>query len=120
MRTLKLLVALGVIAAGVYVGFELVPPIFANYQLQDAIQNEAVLQSYSNKSEDEIRATIFKKAQDLEIPLRAEQIVVQRVGSGGSGSLAISADYTVHVDLPYYPLDLQFHPASKSAPIPGA
>ena len=120
MRTLKLIVALGIIAAGVYVGVELVPPIFANYQLQDAIQSEAVLQSYSNKSEDEIRATIFKKAQDLEIPLREDQINVQRVGAGGSGSLAIWTNYTVHIDLPYYPLDLQFHPASKSAPIPGA
>ena len=120
MRTLKLLVALGVIAAAVYVGFQVVPPIFANYQFQDAIQNEAVLQAYSNKSEDEIRQTIFKKAQDLEIPIHEEQINVQRVGSGGSGSLAISVDYTVHVDLPYYPLDLEFRPASKSAPIPGA
>jgi len=120
VRTLKLLVALGVIGVGVYVGFELVPPIFANYQLQDAIQNEAVLQSYSNKSDDEIRTTILKKAQDLEIPLTEDQVVVQRVGAGGSGSLAISANYTVHIELPYYPLDLQFHPASKSAPIPGA
>jgi hypothetical protein len=120
VRTLKLLVALGAIAIGVYVGFQLVPPFFANYQFQDAIQNEAVLQSYSNKTEDEIRSTIYKKAQDLEIPIREDQINVQRVGSGGSGSLAISVTYTVHVALPYYPLDLEFRPASKSTPIPGA
>jgi hypothetical protein len=120
VRTLKLIVALGVIAVGVYVGFQLVPPFFANYQFQDAIQNEAVLESYSNKSEDAIRQTIFKKAQELEIPIREDQINVQRVGSGGSGSLAISVDYTVHLNLPYYPLDLEFRPASKSAPIPGA
>ena len=120
MRTLKLIVALGVIAVGVYVGFQLVPPFFANYQFQDAIQNEAVLQSYSNKTEDEIRSTIYKKAQDLEIPLREDQINVQRIGSGGSGSLAISVNYSVRVDLPYYPLELEFHPSSKSAPIPGA
>lgn len=119
MRTLKLLIALGIIAVGVYVGFQVVPPFFANYQFQDAIQNEAVLQSYSNKSEDEIRETIFKKAQDLNIPIQENQIIVQRMG-GGSGGLAISAAYTVHLDLPYYPLDLEFRPASKSAPIPGA
>jgi len=120
VRTLKLLAALGVIAVGVYLGVQLVPPFFANYQFQDAIQNEAVLQSYSNKSEDEIRSTLFKKAEDLEIPIRQDQINVQRVGGAGYGSLAISANYTVHVNLPYYPLDLQFRPASKSAPIPGA
>ncbi|HJS97675.1 MAG TPA: hypothetical protein VJ756_01195 [Terriglobales bacterium] len=118
MRTLKLLVALGVIAVGIYIGFQLVPPFFANYQFQDAIQNEAVLQSYSNKSEDEIRSTIYKKAQELEIPISQDQINVQRMGGGGS--LAISVTYTVHVALPYYPLDIQFRPSSKSAPIPGA
>jgi hypothetical protein len=118
VRTLKLIVALGVIAVGIYVGFQLVPPFFANYQFQDAIQNEAVLQSYSNKSEDEIRSTIYKKAQELEIPISQDQINVQRMGGGGS--LAISVTYTVHVALPYYPLDIQFRPASKSAPIPGA
>ena len=109
---------MGVIGAGIYVGYELVPPFFANYQFEDAIQNEAVLQSYSTKSEDEIRATIFKKAEDLEIPIHEEQINVQRGGSGGN--LTIWVDYTVHVDLPFYPLDLQFHPASKNKPIPGA
>ncbi len=119
VRTLKLLIALGIVAVGVYVGFQVVPPFFANYQFQDAIQNEAVLQSYSNKSEDEIRETIFKKAQDLNIPIQENQIIVQRLG-GGSGGLAISAAYTVHLNLPYYPLDLEFRPTSKSAPIPGA
>jgi hypothetical protein len=109
-----------VIAVAVYLGLQIVPPLFANYQFQDAIQNEAVLQSYSNKTEDEIRSTIFKKAEDLDIPIRQDQINVQRVGGAGYGSLNISVNYTVHVDLPYYPLDLQFHPASKSAPIPGA
>jgi len=120
VRTLKLLVALGVIVGGVYIGFQIVPPFFANYQFQDAIQNETVLQSYSNKTDDEIRSTIYKKAQELEIPIREDQINVQRVGLGGSGSLSISATYTVHLNLPYYPLDLEFRPASKSAPIPGA
>jgi len=109
-----------VIVAGTYVGFQVVPPFFANYEFQDAIQNEALLNSYSTAPEDEIRRTIFKKAQDLEIPIREDQINVQRVGSGGSGSLAIWVDYSVHLDLPYYPLDLQFHPASKNKPIPGA
>jgi hypothetical protein len=106
--------------AAAYLAYELVPPFFANYQFEDAIENEAMLDSYSNKTEDEIRNTIYKKAQDLQIPISEEQVKVQRVGSGGSGSLAIWVDYSVHVDLPYYPMDIQFHPASKNRPIPGA
>ena len=120
MRTLKLLLALGAIGFGIYVGVQIVPPFFANYQFQDAIQSEAVLQAYSNQNEDQIRDSIFRKAQDLEIPMKEEQITVQRIGGAGSGTLAISADYTIHLDLPGYPLDLEFHPSSKSKPIPGA
>jgi hypothetical protein len=118
VRTLKLFVGLAVIAAAVYLGVQLVPPFFANYQFQDAIENEALLDSYSSKTEDDVRQAVLKKAQDLELPIRPEQVQVQRTGT--SGGVAIWADYTVHVDIPYYPLDIDFHPASKNKPIPGA
>jgi hypothetical protein len=120
VRTLKLVVGIGVIVAAVYLAFQLVPPYFANYQFQDTIQNEAVLESYTSKSEEDIRQAMFKRAQELEIPIRVEQINVQRSGPAGSGGLTIWVDYSIHVDLPYYPGDLQFHSGSKNRPIPGA
>lgn len=114
MGSLKLIVGVVVIVAAVYVGAELIPPYFANYQFEDVVETEARMSTYSTKSEDAIRETVYKKAQELEIPIAKEQIKVQRSGPVGSGSVLIETDYAVHVDLPGYPLDLQFHPSSKN------
>src|SRR5512146_1545899 len=111
MKSLKALLGLGLVVAAVYVAYELVPPYFNNYQLQDVLEGEARVNSYSGirKSEDEIRETILRKAKDLDIVLQPEQVKVARAGS----EWVISADYTVHVDLPLHPVDLEFHPNSK-------
>lgn len=114
MGTIKLILILAVLAAAVYVGAELIPPYFANYEFQDTLDTEARLGTYSTKGDDLIRDTVFRKAQDLEIPVTREEIKVQRTGNPGSGSVSIETDYTVHVDLPGYPLDLHFHPQSKN------
>ena len=114
MSTIKLILTLGLLAFGVYVGAEIIPPYFANYQFQDAIDTEARLATYSNKNEDSLRDSVFKQAQNLEIPVTRDDIKVQRTGTQGTGSVFIETDYTVHVDLPGYPLDLHFHPASKN------
>jgi hypothetical protein len=114
MGTIKLVLGIGLIVAMVWTGAELIPPFFANYEFEDAIKNEATISTYSTKPEDAIRESIFKKAQELEIPLAKEQIKVQRSGSYGNGYIAIEAEYTVHVDLPGYPMDLHFDPSTKN------
>jgi len=114
MGTIKLVFGLFVIVAGVYLGAELVPVYYANYQFQDVIKTEATLQTYTSKPESDIQDMIFKKAQDLDIPLIKDQIKVQRHGTQGTGSLTIEAPYTVHLDLPGYPLDLRFDPSTEN------
>ena len=114
MGTIKLILILGLLGGLVYVGAEVIPPYFANYEFQDSIDTEARLGTYSTKGEDVIRDTVFKRAQELEIPITKDQIKVQRSGSQGNGSVLIETEYTVHVDLPGYPMDLDFHPQSKN------
>ncbi len=115
MKTLKLLFSLGLIALIVYCGWQLVPPYFYSLQFQDAIDNEARISSYTNsRSEDDIKNSILKKAQDMDIPLTADGVHVQRAINN---TVTIEVHYTVHVDLPGYPLDLQFNAASKNKPI---
>ena len=114
MGTIKLIFYLMLLGTVVYVGAELIPPYFSNYEFQDAIDNEARLGTYSTKGDDVIQEAVFKRAQDLEIPISREDIKIQRTGQGASGSVTIETDYTVHVDLPGYPMDLHFHPASKN------
>jgi hypothetical protein len=114
MGTIKLILVFALLAGLVYVSAEVIPPIFANYEFQDVLDNEARLGTYSTKGDDVIRDAVFKRAQDLEIPVTKEQIKVQRGGSGGAGGVLIETDYSVHVDLPGYPMDLHFHPQSKN------
>ncbi|HXW90059.1 MAG TPA: hypothetical protein VEK33_05895 [Terriglobales bacterium] len=114
MGTVKMVVGLLVIAAAIYLCIALVPVYYANYEFQDTIKTEATLETYTAKPEGEIQAYIFTKAQQLQIPLTRDQIRVSRRGYTGTGSLTISAPYTVHVDLPGYPLDLHFDPSTEN------
>jgi len=114
MGTIKLVIGLLVIVASVYMGAELIPVYYANYEFQDLIKTEATLETYTTKPEAEIQDTIFKKAQELQIPLTKDQIKVARHGTTGTGSLSIRAPYIVHVDLPGYPLDLNFDPSTEN------
>lgn len=110
MKSIKALFGVFIVAAAFYLAYKVMPPYFANYQFEDVVDNEAKMNSYTTKSEQEIRDGLVKKARELDIPLTAEQVKVQRMGT----ELAISADYTVHIDIPFYPFDLHFTPASKN------
>ncbi len=114
MGSLKMLLGVVAIVAVVYLCAELIPPFFANYRFEDAIKTEAQMATYSTKTEDAIREEMYKKAQDLEIPIAKEQIKVQRTGVANAGSVSIDAPYTVHVSLPGYPLDLNFDPSTHN------
>ena len=110
MKTLRALFGVALVVAGTYGGYLLIPPYFNNYQLQDYIESEARINTYTTKPEQDIKDGIAKQARNLEILLQPENITVQR----GAGELQISCSYTVHVDLPGYPLDLKFTPGTKS------
>jgi hypothetical protein len=114
MGTIRMFIGVSVIAASVFVGAKLVPPYFDNYEFEDAIKNEATLDAYSSKTEADIRAVVFRRAQELEIPISQESIHVQRQGVQGSAWISIRAPYVVHVDLPGYPLDLHFEAATEN------
>jgi hypothetical protein len=114
MGSLKLVSGIFVMVAAVYLIAVLAPPFFSNYQFEDAIRTEAQMDTYNTKTEDQIRDAIFRKAQDLDVPVSREQIKVQRTGVTGTGSISIEAPYIVHVSLPGYPVDLNFDPSSRN------
>ena len=114
MGSFKLVLGIGAIVATVYLIGMLAPPFFSNYQFEDSIKTIAQMNTYSSKSEDAIREEIFKKAQELDVPVTKEQIKIVRVGSAYAGSISIEAPYTVHLNLPGYPLDLNFDPSSTN------
>jgi hypothetical protein len=104
----KLFFGLFIIGVALYLCVELIPPYYSNYEFQDALNSEALQATNGAQTEDAIRDTVFKKAQELSIPVTKEGIMVHRVGVQGSGSVSIDVPYTVHLDLLVHPTDLHF------------
>jgi len=114
MGSLKLFLGIFVIVGGLYASAKLIPPYFENYQFADAVKDEATRDTYSPKTESDIRDTIYKKAQELDIPVAVEGIHVQRQGSQFNGVVIIHVPYVVHVDFPGYAMDLHFDVSTEN------
>jgi Domain of unknown function (DUF4845) len=114
MNTLKMVFGIFVVVASGYVALKVIPPYFESYQFKDAVKDEATHDTYTPKTEGEIRASVYKRAQDYDIPISEDEIQVQRSGSMGNGTVVIKAQYVVHVDLPGYPLDLHFDASTEN------
>lgn len=110
MKSLRAIFGILVIVGAFYLGWMIIPPYFHAYQFEDVVAEQARLGTYSNKSEDDIKQIISQKAQELDLPVQPDQVKVNK----GYNMLEISVDYTVHVDLPAYPLDLKFSASSKN------
>src|ERR1700689_5509600 len=105
---LSLLLTIVIVGALGFTAVKIVPVYVEAYQFQDSIEAESgfALTGYPKKSVDDIRDDIYKKAQDLDIPAKREDIRV----SVTNGSVEIGTDYSVLIDLKVYQYTLQFHP----------
>ncbi|MFL6300608.1 MAG: DUF4845 domain-containing protein [Terriglobales bacterium] len=110
MEKLKPVLMILAVVIAIYVGIKLVPPYYNDWQFSDFIDGEARIDTYNLKPEAEIHKDIMRAARDNDIPITDDKVVIQR----GNGTISIEAKYTVHVDLPGYPLDLNFDAGSKN------
>lgn len=108
--TIKAILWTAILIYGAFVAYKIIPAYVAEYQLADKMQEQARFAVVNRYTEDQIRDNIFKVVQDLEIPVKRDQIKIvdtQQV-------VKISMDYTIPVDLLVYHLDLHFTPASEN------
>jgi hypothetical protein len=99
-----------VLVFGVFAAFKLLPSYIAEYQLSDKMQEQAKFGVVNRYSEEQIRETIFKEAQDLDVPIKKEEIKVLASPS----VVRISLDYRVPIDLLVYKMELHFTPSSEN------
>ena len=104
---MSLLFTLAIVGSLIFIAVKIVPIYFAKYQMQDAIETESrfALASYPKKNPDAIRDDVYKKAVDLGVPAKREDIQVTVTNLG----VDISLDYSVPVDLAVYQWIPQFH-----------
>lgn len=110
MKSVKAVLGVGIIVVVALVLVRIVPPYYNNYELQDAIVDEARMNTYTQKPVQEMQEAIFRKCQELDIPVTRDQVNVQREGQ----TVTIWLDYTIHVDLPVHPVDLTFHSSTRN------
>ena len=96
---------------GFYLAWLLIPPYYNSYSFQDELDNQARQAVYAYQTtEQDVKENLAKKAKELDIPLTADQIHVQRSGS----DISISAEYTVEIQTPVKTIELKFSPSTKN------
>lgn len=106
---LKAVVYLAVLISAVYIAVKIVPPYVAEYQLKDKITEQARFAVVNHFSDDQIKDSIFRTIQDLDIPAKRDDVKVAPTNHG----LTISVSYSVPVDLLVYRTELDFSPSSE-------
>lgn len=110
MKELKSIFGLLLLLVGGFVLYKVLPAYWGDFKLGRLLEDQAITATYSNKSEAAIASDIAQKANAFDVPLSPEQVTVRR----GAADLTITAVYSVHVDMPFYPIDLNFKTASKN------
>ena len=101
----KLFFLLILLGAMIFGAVKVVPIYVNNYQMQDAIESEARFAIGKRLAAKDIRDNVWKKVTEIGIPAQQDDLKV----TAGQGTVQISLDYTVPVDLLVYKFTLDFH-----------
>lgn len=110
MKHLKSLFGVALVVSAFYMAFLLIPIYYNNYSFQDELDNQARMASYSQTTVEQIKDVLAKRAKELEIPLTADEIHVQKSGD----DISITTQYTVNVHTPVKDFVLTFQPSTKN------
>jgi Domain of unknown function (DUF4845) len=110
---LKAIIYTVILLSAVFAAVKMLPPYIANYQLSDKMQELARFAVVNRYNEDQIRDQVFKTIQELDIPVKREEIKV----TANNAIVKISIDYTVPIDLFVYQTELHFTPSSENKSI---
>jgi len=104
---MSLVFTLAIVGGLIFIGVKIVPIYVVKYQMQDAIESESrfALSGYPKKTPEDIRADVMKKATELDVPVKAEDIQVTVTNLG----VEITMDYTVPIDLAVTQWSPDFH-----------
>jgi hypothetical protein len=108
--TVKTILTVVFLVAVAYAGIKIIPVYVNSYELDDYIRQQNPFWVTQRASADAIRDSILAKAQDLGLPVSADQV---KVDTGGN-RVAVNLDYTVPVDLKVYTLNLRFTPSAEN------
>lgn len=111
--TFKAILSLAFLAALVFVGFKVIPVYVNDYQLNDFVYNQTSFWVTEHTPPEAIVKSVLAKAQDLDLPLEAEDVTVK----ANAAKVSVSLDYDVPVDLKVYTWRIHFTHSSENRSI---
>jgi hypothetical protein len=99
-----------VLAVLLFMGVRLVPLYVRNLELQQFVEEVTHRAAAPTTSDDVLRTWVLDRAADLELPVKANNVQIQR----SADRVRIDVRYVVRVDLPLYTVDLHFYPGAGS------
>jgi hypothetical protein len=112
MGIIKACIGFLAIAAVVVGLFQILPPMLANYSFSDDLKTVSMMDGNSQKTDDDVREDVLRKAKEHDLPVEAKQVTVQRINTPGLSAIYVAADYSVTISLPGYSFDMHFNPTS--------
>jgi hypothetical protein len=106
----RLAAAAVVLAVFVFLGVRLVPIYVHNLELQQFVEDVTHRAAAATSSDDVLRTWVLDKANDLDLPVKADNVQIQRSGE----IVHMEVRYEVRVDLPLYTVNLHFYPGAGS------
>ena len=97
----------------IYSGIKIIPVYVNSYELQDFIQQQTPYWLTQRARPEFIQKSILSKAQDLGLPVTADQVKVDAPGA----IVTVNLDYTVPVELIVYTVQLHFTPSAQNRQI---
>ncbi len=111
----RIAAAVFVLAALLGFGVLFAPTYLGNLKLQTYVAEITRRVDSQNESDEALRQNVLKKAQELGLPVKADNVhIVRSQGDRSNGGLRIDVRYFVRVSLPGYTVDLHFYPGAGS------
>ena len=101
--TIKTLISFALLMFMAYLAFKFIPIYIAAYDFDNALKTQAQY-SGSQKPDEVIMTELLTKANELELPIREENIRISRTAS----RLTISANYVVPVETAFFTYNWAF------------
>lgn len=107
--SLRGIVALLLVGAGVYLGMKLIPVRAAAYQFNDAVREQVTFAGSRRSGDDRIRRELTAQARELNLPVREGDIQIRRPTNR---YIIVEVTYTVTIEfIGGYTWDWTFNPS---------
>ncbi len=97
----------------IFVGVKVIPVYVNDYELDDYIRQQTPFWLTQRASVDAIAKNVLDKAQDLGLPVTAENVKVRAPGS----MVNVTVDYTVPLDFLFFTLPKHFTDSTENKQI---